>query len=334
MRLLLISQEFRMPAIHDFRKETMTEQGSVCDFLSQAYTRLRDADLAGASSCLDSALTVDFDNTEVLFAMACAAWWKEKLVRIAGCTSPFERGEYALSQWKGFLVFQNRSAEAFEAARYAFKQFVFVSALREFQSLSAEESEAWEPELSLRIGRCLKGAGDYDGAVGKLENAARERKDAPDVLAELADVYALINEARSSKALFREAFFLNPQRIDVAFLECPAVVRLVEHLKSMGLRSPELEEWIPVYGNLMGVFTVKRELKPVEVGKLRQSIYELENEVKENAERRSLLTPRLINRYFWLIDHYINAREDRARIDEVLLKIKLIDPAVHKQYVA
>jgi len=79
---------------------------------------------------------------------------------------------------------------------------------------------------------------------------------------------------------------------------------------------------------------VKRELKPIEVGKLRQSIYELENEVKENAERRSLLTPRLINRYFWLIDHYINAKEDRSRIDEVLLKIKLMDPAVHKQYVA
>lgn len=323
-----------MPAIQDFRKETMTEQGSVCDFLSQAYTRLRDADLSGASSCLDGALSADFDDAEVLFAMACAVWWKEKLGRTAGSSSPFERGEYILSQWKGFLVFQNRSTEEFEAARYAFKRFAFVSALREFQSLSTEEAEAWEPELSLRIGRCLKGAGDYEGAAAKLEAAARGRKDAPEVLAELADVYALINEARTSKALFREAFFLNPQRIEAVFLESPAMVRLVDHLKGMGFHSPELEEWIPVYGNLLEVFTVKRELKPVEVGKLRQSIYELENEVKENAERRSLLTPRLINRYFWLIDHYINAREDRARIDEVLLKIKLIDPAVHKQYVA
>ena len=312
----------------------MTEQGSASDFLSQAYERLRDADLSGASTFLDEALSADFDNGEVLFALACCAWWKEKLGRMDDSSSPFERGEHVLSQWKGFLAFQNRSAEEHEESRYSFKQFAFIFALREFQALRQEEAEAWEPELSLRIGRCLKGSGDFAGALEKLEAVARERKDAPEVLAELADVYALVNEARTSKALFREAFFLNPQRVEVAFLECPALVRLVEHLRSLGFRSPELEEWIPVYGSLLGIFSVKRELKPIEVGKLRQSIYEMENEVKENAERRSLLTPRLINRYFWLIDHYINAREDRARIDEVLLKIKLMDPAVYKQYVA
>ncbi len=312
----------------------MTEQGSVGDFLSQAYFRLRNADLEGASECLDNALSVDFENEEMIYSMACAAWWKDKLSRLDGFSSHFERGEYILSQWKGFLAFQNRRPDQFEAARYAFKQFAFTFALREFEALAGEEAEAWQPELTMRLGRCLKGSGNYEEAVRRLEDAARDRKDAPEVLAELADVYALINEARPSKALFREAFFINPQRIDVVFLECPALVRLVDHLKGMGFRAPELEEWIPVYGNLMGIFSVKRELKPIEVGKLRQSIYELENEVKENAERRNLLTPRLINRYFWLIDHFMNAKEDRARIDEVLLKIKLMDPTVHKQYVA
>jgi len=312
----------------------MTEKGSASGLLSLAYERLREADLEGASTRLDEALSADFESGEVLFALACAAWWKEKLARQGGCASHFERGELVLSQWKGFLAFQSRSPDEYDAARYAFKQFAFITALREFRSLGAEESESWEPELALRIGRCLKGSGDFAGALEKLEPAARDRRDEPEVLAELADVYGLVNEARSSKALFREAFFLNPQRIDVAFLECPALVRLVDHLRGLGFRSPELEEWIPVYGSLLGVFSVKRELKPIEAGRLRQSIYELENEVKENADRRSLLTPRLINRYFWLIDHYINAKEDRARIDEVLLKIRLMDPAVHKQYVA
>ena len=312
----------------------MTEKASASELLSQAYELLREADLPGASALLDDALAADFESGEVLFSLACAAWWKERLVRLGGCVSPFERGEQLLSQWKGFLAFQGRSPEDHGSARYAFKQFVFVTALREFRALGAEDAESWEPGLSLRIGRCLKGSGDYAGALERLEEASRERKDVPEVLAELADVYALVNETRASKALFREAFFLNPQRVDVAFLECPAIVRLVEHLKGLGFRSPELEEWIPVYGSLLGIFTVKRELKPIEAGRLRQSIYELENEVKENAERRSLLTPRLINRYFWLIDHCINAKEDRARIDEVLLKIKLMDPAVHKQYVA
>lgn len=312
----------------------MTEKDSASVLLSQAYELLREAELQGASERLDQALSADFESEEVLFALSCAAWWKERLARLDASSSAFERGEFILSQWKGFLAFQTRKTGDFDAARYAFKRFAFLTALREFRSLGPEDSESWAPELALRIGRCLKGAGDFAGALERLEPTARERKDAPELLAELADVYALVNETRTSKALFREAFFLNPQRIDVSFLECPALVRLVEHIRSLGFRSPELEEWIPVYGSLLGVFSVKRELKPIEVGRLRQSIYELENEVKENAERRSLLTPRLINRYFWLIDHYINAKEDRSRIDEVLLKIKLMDPAVHKQYVA
>lgn len=312
----------------------MTEQGSASELLSQAYERLREADLPGASARLDDALSADFESEEILFALACAAWWKEKLERLDGSSSPFERGEFILSQWKGFLAFQSRRPGDYDDARYGFKRFAFLTALREFRALGPEDAESWEPELALRIGRCLKGSGDYAGAMDTLEPVARERKDSPEVLAELADVYALVNENRTAKALFREAFFLNPQRVDTAFLECPAIVRLVDHIRSLGFRSPELEEWIPVYGSLLGVFSVKRELKPIEAGRLRQSIYEMENEVKENDERKALLTPRLINRYFWLIDHYINAKEDRSRIDEVLLKIKLMDPAVHKQYVA
>jgi hypothetical protein len=91
---------------------------------------------------------------------------------------------------------------------------------------------------------------------------------------------------------------------------------------------------MPVYGALLGVFGVKRELKAVEVGKLRQSIYQLENEVKEGGDDKSTLIPRLINRYFWLIDHYIAVKEDRARIDEVLLKVRLLDQSIYKQYTA
>jgi hypothetical protein len=30
---------------------------------------------------------------------------------------------------------------------------------------------------------------------------------------------------------------------------------------------------------------------------------------------------------FWLIDHYVNAGEDASRIDETLLKIKILDRA-------
>jgi hypothetical protein len=141
-------------------------------------------------------------------------------------------------------------------------------------------------------------------------------------------------EARASKALFREAFYIGAQRIDMELLESEMIRRLASRVAEMGHSGLELAEWIPVYGAVLGVFTVKRELKAVEVGKLRQSIYQLENDAKEGGEDRALVVPRLINRYFWLIDHYMAAKEDRARIDEVLLKVRLLEPSIYKQYIA
>jgi hypothetical protein len=60
------------------------------------------------------------------------------------------------------------------------------------------------------------------------------------------------------------------------------------------------------------VFSVKREMKPLEFGKLKQSIFLLEREIESEPRARGLV-PRLINRYFWLIDHYMAAGESREK---------------------
>jgi hypothetical protein len=73
-------------------------------------------------------------------------------------------------------------------------------------------------------------------------------------------------------------------------------------------------------------------LKQVEAGRLRQSIFSMESERDANPARSSLLKPRLLNRYFWLIDHYESSREDPATIEEVLLKIKITDTDIYQRY--
>ncbi len=315
-------------------RKSMAEQESVTVLLSSAYEKLKVVDLRGAAELFEKALAVDFENSEVLWSLKCSRFWADRLARLEILPNPFERGEYAVSQWKAFASFVSKLEGEFEPALFAFKRFAFSLALGQYEALPPEEKESHEADLALRIGVCLKGTGDYVGALRSLEAAARERKEDAEVLAQLADSYAMQGDERSSKALFREAFFLAPQRIDVELLESGMVRKLAAKVSAMGYRGPELAEWIPVYGALLGVFGVKRELKAVEVGKLRQSIYQLENESKDGGSDRAALTPRLINRYFWLIDHYIAANEDRARIDEVLLKVRLLDQSIYKQYTA
>ncbi len=92
-------------------------------------------------------------------------------------------------------------------------------------------------------------------------------------------------------------------------MESLLIGKLIDNIRSQGFDNSELCEWIPVYGVLYGVFNIKRELKALELGKLKQSIHALENRYEEEPENRYITVPRLLNRYFWLIDYYINIKE-------------------------
>ncbi len=311
----------------------MDAETTVQGLLQKAYDNLKASEASAAVLALEEALRTDFEHPEVVYALKCVNWWLERTKRLADIGDGYERGEFILTQWKAFFVFLDRIGRDYDRCLYAVRRYAFSTALTCFQGLLAEGGDRQDAELLLRLGRCYKGVGNYDLALKYLEEAARAKRDDAEALAELADVYALVDEPRAAKALFREAFFANPQRIDVRALDSEMVSILCDKVRSLGFKSPELEEWIPVYGVLFGVFTVKRELRAIELGKLKQSIFSLENEIRDRPGEAGVLTPRLINRYFWLIDHYVNAGEDASRIDETLLKIKILDPLVYERYI-
>ena len=116
--------------------------------------------------------------------------------------------------------------------------------------------------------------------------------------------------------------------MELSYLESPMILRLIERLREH-FGDEDVREWVPVYGAIYGLFNVKRELRPLELGQLKQSIHQLEREVEEGSTRRQ---PRLINHYFWLIDHYLSSGEERARVEEVLARIRDLDPEVFAEY--
>lgn len=311
----------------------MTRSDTVETLLIQAYQLVSQCQLQPAAEQFEKALQLDFDHPELLLALKCEAWWQDSLLKATKRPEPFDAGEFLLGQWKAFRLFLAGQQDHKERTSLAFKQMAFGKALEYFQQL-LQEGETADPDVSYKIGCCHKGIGNYESAVQFIEEANRQRKDDPCFLAELADIYALVNETRASKALFREAFFINPQRIDLELLESGVIARLQEKILENGKTGHETVEWVPVYAEVGGVFSVKRELKPIEVSRLKNNIYELETELNNDGSRRAVLVPRLINKYFWLIDHYIDAKEEKAKIDEVLLKIKLLDAAIYKLYIA
>jgi tetratricopeptide (TPR) repeat protein len=305
---------------------------SIAGLLKKAYDKLKASDAISAYSILEEALNIDFDNPEVKHALKCIHWWFEYSSRIEDIENPFEKGIFLLSLFKQYFVFLQQLDCVYDHCQYAIRCYIYSCALAHFQGLLGTKSNQHDPGLLLLVGRCYKGLGNYDEALNYLEQAVRFKREDAETLAEVADINALLAETKAAKALFREAFFLDPSKIVLHFLESEMILVLKDKITRLGYKENELCEWIPVYGYLWGVFSVKRELKQVEAGRLKQAIFLLEAEREANPDKRDALKPRLLNHYFWLMDYYENARVDPSLIDECLLKIKMLDPGIYQIY--
>lgn len=240
-------------------------------------------------------------------------------------------GDYYLFGVRKFLHFLRGKRGVSEQLVFNIKHYLFTRALAIYKD--SKVSGPFEPaELFFKIGRCYKGIGNLDDAKEILENVVRKEPYSSPLLAELADCYALLGMVDMAKVFFREAFYYSPSEIELEFLESAMIVRLIDEVRAKGYEVPVLNEWIPVYGVVLGVFSVKRELRSVEVGKLKQSIFSMEEQLKSPLAERDVIVPRLINKYFWLIDHYRLKKEDALKIKDAAYKIKLLDSEIYKLY--
>ena len=153
------------------------------------------------------------------------------------------------------------------------------------------------------IALSYKKIGDYKNAIKYLEEVVSKNKNDANGIALLADCYDLISETDKAKVLFREAFFINPQIIDLKKLESTLILNLLSNLKAYGFDDNDLVSFIPVYGRVLGFFNVYRELFPVELKKIENEIFLLENSIKETTENNQKKA-KLINCYLWLYDYY------------------------------
>jgi hypothetical protein len=164
-----------------------------------------------------------------------------------------------------------------------------------------------------------------------LSSPTSRKKNDPRILAELADCYAQVNEIKAAKLFFRESLFLDPGVFDLGNCESSFIFKIVARIRAEGVPEKVVNYWIPVYGAILGVFSVKRELKPVEISRLTQSIGELEKKYSQEADEKDKAL--LINRYFWLIDHYNSIKAPKEDIDKALVKIKQLVPDIYERYI-
>lgn len=307
--------------------------------LIQAYELLKEGKPALAKPLLEDALANDLDNREILFTIRCASFWKEELILADSLFLPFDRGERIIQGWKNFITGLAEMGEpVYETSLYSVRHGVFTLALENYHQHLEDAQQLQRAESFRKAAFCYKQLGSFEVALSYLREAntlldsITKREDAAPVLAEMADCYALCGQDNYAKVFFREAFFLGASKIDLMFLDSELILRLMEVVRQQGYPEDVMREWIPVYGVLYGVLNITRPLRPIEFSNLKRDITSLENEIQSPTSELSVLVPRLINKYFWLIDYYMNVNDDREKIHDTLRRIKLLNEDVYKQY--
>ena len=298
--------------------------------LKVALGFLRQGNPLEAQKIISSLFEHDLESTELVYTNKCCIFWSDSIKRLKNIEDNFERSENILLEWKNFQDYISRETTPYEPALFAVQQGFFKNALEEYKKMLEEKDPLQKAEIYKNTGICYKKLGDFENARAFLTEANNIYPNLSSVLAELADCYSLCGEDKFGKVLYREAFFADPDSIDLDFLDSELIKCLIEKTKSKGFSGKALKYWIPVYGVLGGVFNIKRELTSQEVARLKKDLYAMENEIKDPSCNSEILVPRMLNCYFWLMDHYYLAKENQAKINEVLLRIKLLDSAVYE----
>lgn len=279
-------------------------------------------------------ILLEEDSTFARSGLKVCAFWKKRMEQLDTWREEDSRGDYLYHEWFRFQeLYHEEMLAHFEQGYQAVKRWTFKGVIQ-FYHHKLNSFRDSDYQSYLKVGRSYKFLGSYEEALPLLERALKYNRSSAEIMAELADCYGLMNEMEVSKALFREAFYLDPQKVQLPLVESRYICRLTDQLRNeTDYSGEELLEWLPVFAVVYGVFDVKREMRQVEVGQLKQSIYSLKSELKE-AGREWKTIPRLLYRYFWLIDYYQSRGTPQEKIQQILMDIQLLDPQIYRLYMS
>lgn len=224
---------------------------------------------------------------------------------------PHKVGDALVIEWKNILSWVNMNeCTTFSEMVDALKYYIFSLALKHYESVINNNTEFVDIDLMVKLAKCYREIGEVDRCIDILEDVRGYRGYDSSVLANLADAYFELGDVDRAKLFYREAFFWDPQEIEIFELKSIIIKRLIKVVKDHGYSREEINEWIPIYGVIENVFDIRRELSKEEVNKIIVRVKMMEEEYMRNRRWVNILEPRLINSYIWLVDYYAFQEQD------------------------
>jgi len=292
---------------------------------------IRQAKFNEALDIMNEILKVNPDFPGLILSIKSLKFWQNRWLKISRYPKGEERTNMLINEWSEFEKFIGDDYSEAERVYIAIKNLIYKKILNNM-IFTFQQSEIPNVDLLIRIGKIFIEVDEHKKAIETLEYARMFRKRDSYLLSLLGEAYSMAGNFDKAALFFKEAFLYDMSKIDLDMLKSEIISKIKDEIKDTNIDERLIVDWIPVYGVILNIFNVRRDLDYDEITKITQEADELEKDYNNMNFTDSHIEPKLINRYLWILDYYIFQSPNKEYKELYLKKLKDINTEIYNQY--
>ncbi len=304
--------------------------------LNEIYLAIENGEFSEAIKLTDNFLKKNSDYPGINEAYRTARFWENRQQEIAVLSSGKETADFYMNQWEKFNNYADEKKIKKSSVYKSIQKFIFFTAANNYKiAFQKQQSPTDNFELLLNLGICFLTLKEYNYVIETLEYARSAYKLNSKILAILAEAYYQTGEIPKSLFFFREAFFIDPSKIDISLISAKPISETIELIKKTRPQDIDIREWIPIIGHLSDIFYIKKNLNNQQVETIKKDIFTMEHNLQmltDDKINSTNIKPRLINKYLWLYDYYQFQKYDFENLSEIRTRLIKIDKELFENY--
>lgn len=289
--------------------------------INSAFSHLETGEFSTAVKEFSTFLDENPDYPGLADGYRTARFWENRSSDIKNLKEGRQTADFFMKEWEYFDKYCEEKNISQSNAYRAVQKFIFFTASEHYKiAFKNEENPTDNFNLLINLADCFLGLEEYKHAAETLEYCRSAYKTDTRLTTLLAESYFHLGEIPKSLLLFREAFFLNPQEIDMKKIKSEPIRNLYEHCVENISPDQDPREWIPVFAYLSDTFYVKHQLSNQAVDSITKDIYSLEKSyqmMSEDKLSKTNIIPRLINKYLWMYDYFNFQKYDFEALTDI-----------------
>ena len=304
--------------------------------VNEVFDLIEDGKFSNAVNELDILLNINPNYPGVIEAYRTARFWQNRNDELKKFKEGKETADFLMIQWQEFETYSIEKNLLSSMAYKSAMRNIFFKASHNYRSAFQKQEDTINNfDLLQNLGDCFIRLEEYKHAVETLEYAKTSNHSNATLLSMLAEGYFHLGELTKSLVLFKEAFLINPSKIDITMIKAKPIHDIIKIINSEEKKFTDIREWIPIYGFIHNIFNVRKKISKPQLNTIKNEIYNFEVSYqklnKEKIETSNIL-PRMINRYLWSLDYYEFQEFDQGIIHQIRDRLLKIEPDIFYDY--